>query len=68
MAKFWQQIEKDLPKELLKFCQEITENIMTYDQLVNFAVKCDIPLTWLERAKENYPQDSEVVINKVFYE
>ena len=68
MGKFWQQKEKDLPKELLKFCQEITENIVTYDQLVNFAVKSDIPLSWLERAKENYPQDSEVVINKVFYE
>ena len=31
-------------------------------------MKCDIPLTWLERAKEDYPQDSQVVINKVFYE
>ena len=41
---------------------------MTYDQLVDFAMKCDIPLTWLERAKEDYPQDSQVVINKVFYE
>ena len=68
LGKFWQQIEKDLPKELLKFCKEITENIVTYDQLVNFAVKCDIPLSWLERAKENYPQDSEVVVNKVFHE
>ena len=68
LGKFWQQIQKDMPKELLKFCQEITENIVTYDQLVDFAVKCDIPLTWLERAKEDYPQDSQVVINKVFYE
>ena len=41
---------------------------MTYDQLVDFAVKCDIPLTWLERAKEDYPQNSQVVVNKVFYE
>ena len=31
MAKFRQQIEKDLPKVLLKFCHEIMENIMTYD-------------------------------------
>ena len=31
-------------------------------------MKCDIPLTWLERAKEDYPQDSQVVINRVFYE
>ena len=43
---------------------------MTYDQLVDFAVKCDIPITWLERSKEDYPQDSQVVVNKVdlFYE
>ena len=41
---------------------------MTYDQLVDFAMKCDIRLTWLERAKEDYPQDSQVIVNKVFYE
>ena len=35
---------------------------------MDFAVKCDIPLTWLEMTKEDYPQDSQVVINKVFYE
>ena len=40
---------------------------MTYDQLVDFAVKCDVPLSWLERAKEDYMQDSQVVVNKVFY-
>ena len=57
-----------MPKETFKFCQDITENIVSYDQLVDFAVKCDIPLTWLERAKEDYPQDSQVVINQVFYE
>ena len=31
-------------------------------------MQCDVPLTWLERAKEDYPQDSQAVINKVFYE
>ena len=67
-TKLWQQIENELPKELLKFCHKITENIMTYDQLVDFAMKCDIPLTWLERAKEDYPQNSQVVVNKLFYE
>ena len=41
---------------------------MSYDQLVDLAVKCDIPLTWLERAKEDYLQDSQVVVNQVFYE
>ena len=68
MAKLWQQIENELPKELLKICHDITENIMTYDQLVDFVMKCDIPLTWVERAKEDYPQNSEEVVNKVFYE
>ena len=32
--------------------------------LVDFAVKCDIPLIWLDRAKEDYPEDSQVVVNK----
>ena len=68
MTKQWQQIENELPRELLNFCHDITENIMTYDQLVDFAVKCDIPIGWVERAKEDYPHDSEVVINKVFFE
>ena len=67
-TKLWQQILNELPKDTFKFCQDITENIVSYDQLVDFAVKCDIPLTWLERAKEDYPQDSQVVINQVFYE
>ena len=67
-TKLWQQIQSELSKEPFKFCRDITENIVTYDQLVDFAVKCDIPLTWLERAKEDYPQDSQVVVNKVFYE
>ena len=31
-------------------------------------MKCDIPLTWLDRAKEDYPEDSQVVVNQVFYE
>ena len=35
---------------------------------MDFAVKCDVPLTWLERAKEDYPEDSQIVVNKVFYE
>ena len=41
---------------------------MTHDQLVNFAVKYDVPNCWVERAKEDYPYDVDVVINKVFFE
>ena len=67
IKNLWQQIEQELPKELMKFCHEVTENIMTYDHLVDFVVKCYIPLTWLERAKEDYLQNSWVVINKVFF-
>ena len=57
--KLWQQIQSELSKELFKFCKDVTKNIGTYSQLVDFAVKCDVPLTWLERAKEDYPQDSQ---------
>ena len=66
--KLWQPIQSELSKELFKFCKDVTENIGTYDQLVEFAVKCDIPLTWLERTKEDYPQDLQLVVNQVFYE
>ena len=68
MAKHWQKVENELPRELLNFCHDITDNIMTHDQLVDFEVKCDIPNCWVERAKEDYPHDSEVVVNKVFFE
>ena len=66
--KLWQKIQSELSKELFRFCKDVTENIGTYSQLVDFAVQCDVPLTWLERAKEDYLQDSQAVINKVFYE
>ena len=66
--KLWEEIQIKLPKELSRFCKEITENIGTYSQLVDFAVKCNIPLTWIDRAKEDYPDDSQSVINEVFYE
>ena len=66
--KLWEKIQIKLPKDLSRFCKEIAENIGTYSQLVNFAVKCDVPLTWIDRAKEDYPDDSQSVINQVFYE
>ena len=31
-------------------------------------VKCDVLLTWIDRAKEDYPDDSQSAINQVFYE
>ena len=49
--KLWQKIQSELSKELFNFCKDVTENISTYSQLVEFAVKCDIALTWLDRAK-----------------
>ena len=52
----------------MKFCKDVTENIGTNDQLVEFAVKCEIPLTWVDRAKEDYPVDSRLAVNQVFYE
>ena len=59
--------KSELSKELFKFCKEVTENMGTYSQLLEFSVKCDITLTWLDRAKEDYPEDSQVVVNQVFY-
>ena len=66
--KSWERIQNDLSTELRRFCKEITENIGTHSQLVDFAVRCDVPLTWIDRAKEDYPQDAQSVINQVFYE
>ena len=44
------------------------DNITTYSQLHDFALKCNIPRCWVERAKEDYPHDSKIMVNKVFYE
>ena len=66
--KLWENIQKELPKELSRFCKEATENIGTYSDLVDFAVKCDVPITWIDRAKEDNPNDSQSAINQVFYE
>ena len=67
-VKWWQKIQSELCKELVKFCKDVTENIGTNDQIVEFAVKCDIPLTWVDRAKEDCPVDSRLAVNQVFYE
>ena len=66
--KLWQKVQSELPKELFWFCKDITENIGTNDQLIEFAMKCDIPLTWVDRAKEDYLEDSRLMVNQVFYE
>ena len=66
--KQWQKVQSELSKELLKFSKEVIDNFGTYDQLVEFAVKCDIPLTWVDRVKKDYPTDSQRVVNQVFYE
>ena len=49
--KLWQQVQSELSKVLYRFCKDVTENIGTSDQLIDFAIRCDIPLIWLERAK-----------------
>ena len=36
-------------------------------QLYSFAILCDIPICWVERDKEDYPNDCETMVNKVFY-
>ena len=66
--KLWEKVQIELPKELSWFCKEVTENIGTYSDLVDFAVKCDVPITWIDWAKEDNPNDSQSAINQVFYE
>ena len=65
--KYWQQVKHDLPKEILNFSEDIMDNIITYVQLHDLALKCDIPRCWVERAKEDYPHDSEIMVTKVFF-
>ena len=48
--------------------EDIAKNVITYSQLYNFPILCDIPICWMEKAKENYPNDCETMVNKVFYE
>ena len=52
----------------MNFCEDITNNILCHDQLLDFAVKCDIPTNWVDREKEDYPHESEMVVTKVFFE
>ena len=45
--KLWEKLQKELPKELSRFCKEVTENIGTYSDLVDFAVKCMLRIRYL---------------------
>ena len=67
-TKVWQQVQCELLREIFNFCDDITNNILTQDQLLDFAIKCDIPNCWVERAKEDYPHDSEMMVSKVLFE
>ena len=66
--KYLLRVKCDLPSEILSISEDIMDNITTYPQLHDFALKCDILRCWVERAKEDYPHDSEIMVNKVFYE
>ena len=41
--KYWLTIKCALPKEVLKFTEDIIDNVITYSQLQDFATHCDIP-------------------------
>ena len=62
--KYWLQVKCDLPKEILNFSSDIVANVITYTQLQDFALKCDIPRCWVERAKEDYPHNSEMMVHQ----
>ena len=66
--KYWQQVKSEMPKEILNFSEDIIFNIITYDQLHDFAIKCDISTNWVEGAKEDNPHDYEMMVTKVFFE
>lgn len=68
MVKHWQKVQCDLPKNLMNFCEDITTNILSHDQLLDFVMKCEFPTKWVERATEDYLHDSEIIVRKVFFE
>ena len=68
MINHWQKVQCDLPKVIMNFSDAIINNILTHDPLLDFAAKCEIPTHWVERAKEDYPHDLEMVATKVFFE
>ena len=67
-TQFWQHIQCEMTREVLKFCVDIMTHIITYGELHDFAIRCDIPTHWVERAKEDNPHDSELMVSKVFFE
>ena len=68
MIKQWQKVQCELPKIIMNFSEAIINSISTYGQLMDFAVKCDIPTNWVERAKEDNPHNLEMVMTKVYFE
>ena len=53
--KYWQQVQSEMPNVILNFSEDIINNIIIYAQLHDFALRCDIPSYWVDRAKEDYP-------------
>ena len=51
---------------MMNFCEDIINNILSHDQLHDFAIKCDISKNWVERAKQDYLHDSEMIVTKYF--
>ena len=68
MVKQWQKVQCELPKVIMNFSDAIINSVSSYNQLMDFVVKCDIPTNWVERAKEDNPHNLEMVITKVFFE
>ena len=66
--RYWTGVKCGLPKEIADMIEDIVNNVIIYSQLYSFAVLYDFLICWVERAKEDYPNDCETMINKVFYE
>lgn len=66
--KYWLQVQCELPKEIFNFTVDIINNILSMDQLLDFMIKCNVPNYWVERAKQDYPHNSEMMVMKVFCE
>ena len=65
--RYWLGVKCGLPREIVEVTEDIVNNVITYSQMCSFAILCDIPVCWVERAKEDYPNDGKTMVNKVFY-
>ena len=55
-TKHWQQVQCELPKEILNFCDDIIYNILTHDQLLDFAVNVTFQIVGWRGQRKTTPK------------